>query len=404
MNEKTIIKILEEWNPWEKTISAGVLRKKYLNQILPWIERKEVIVLKGIRRSGKSTIIQQLIQELLNKDIRAEQILYLNLDDYNFLNNLDLDLLEDVLKAYLENKKNKEKTYMFIDEVQKIPGWEKWILTKYEQGKNIKFIVTGSSASMLSKELSTLLTGRNISFTVMPLTFQEFLTFSATKSVEEYLIFGGFPEIVLEPNEEKKKSLLQQYFADIIHRDIVDRYRIRNAKQLLEIARYLVSSAGGRISVKRLSKIFGISHQTLSIYISYMIDAYLLYEVPWFSYSLKTRHDVTKLPKLYVLDNGLVNAVNIKYKGNRGQMFENTVLIYLAEKYKEVHYWSEGQSEVDFLVEKKAINVTATDEIPEREMKCLKDFQKKNKQFSLTLVTASVTNGKMISLEEFLRE
>ena len=288
MEEKTLLEILKKWNPWEKKIETGILRKKYLSRILPWMENKEVIVLKGIRRAGKSTIIKQLIYELLQKNILAEQILYLNLDDYNLINELNLNLLDKVLQTYLKNIKNEKKIYMFIDEIQKINGWEKWVLTKYEQNKNIKFIVTGSSASMISRELSTLLTGRNISFTIMPLSFQEFLIFSATKSLEEYLTFGGFPEVVLEQNDEKKRIRLQQYFVDIIHKDIIDRYNIGNAKQLLEIARYLISSTGENVSVNKLSKIFGISNTTLSLYINYMIDAYLFYEVPWFSYSLKT--------------------------------------------------------------------------------------------------------------------
>ena len=403
MDEATIIEVLKKWNPWEAVVDAGVNRPKYVQNIYPYLERKEVIVLKGIRRSGKSTIIKQLITELIKNKVDKKQILYLNLDDYNFANELTMRLFEDVLKAYKNYSKNNQKVYFFIDEVQKINGWEKWIRTKYDLNANIKFVVSGSSASLLSKELSTLLTGRNLSFKIMPLSFKEFLEFRKDGSLEEYLKFGGFPEVVLEQSEEKKLFILRQFFEDIIHKDIVDRYNIRNAKQLIELARYLVSVSGSKTSLKKLSKVFGLSDATLALYVSYMIDAYLLFEVSYFSYSAKIKHDVTKLPKLYVLDNGLINVVSIKYSKNRGQMFENTVLIKLLEKFDDVSYWSELKSEVDFIADTQAINVTATDNIAERETKGLADFCKKHKNFSSLLITESRTKESMISLLDFLK-
>lgn len=403
MDESTLITILKAWNPWEKTIDEGIVRKKYVDVVYPYIERKEILILKGIRRSGKSTIVKQLMKHLIREGIGTKQILYLNLEDYNFMNSLDIHLFEDVLNAYKNYAKNRKRIYMFIDEIQKIQGWERWIRTYYDRGDNIKFVLTGSSASLLSRELSTLLTGRNVTFTIMPLSFPEFCDFTKSRALEKYMAFGGFPEVVLETSEEKKRLLLEQYFTDILHRDVIDRYAIRNAKQLLEIARYLVSTAGAKVSINKLSKVFGISKDTLSLYISYMIDAYVLYEVTYFSYSAKIRHDVTKLSKIYTLDNGLINVVSIHYSKNTGQMFENSVLIKLVEQYKEVQYWSESTSEVDFIVDQKAINVTATDTIPERELRGLDDFKKKHRQFSSLLITPSTTKDKTISLYEFLR-
>lgn len=402
MDEKTIIEVLKKWNPWEKGIDIGILRQKYIKKIYPYFERKEVIIIKGIRRSGKSTIVKQLIYKLIKNKVNEKQILYLNLEDYNFANDLKIELFEKVLSAYKNYLKNKKRTYFFIDEIQKIDGWEKWIRTKYDINEDIKFIVTGSSASLLSKELSSLLTGRNLSFRIMPLSFMEFLDFSKTKSLQEYLEFGGFPEVVLEESEEKKRFILRQYFEDIIYKDIIERYNIRNAKQLVEIARYLISSSGSKVSLNKLSHVFGISKDTISLYISYMIDAYLLFEVSYFSYSAKIKHDVSKLPKIYALDNGLINIATVKYSENKGQMYENTVLIKLAEDYNEISYWSELVSEVDFIVEGKSINVTSTDTIPKREIKGLGDFRKKHKHFLPLLITPSAKKGDTISLHDFL--
>src|SRR3989344_4526625 len=317
---ENVIEILKKWNPWEKEIYSGIQRNDYIEKIFPFIERKEIIVLKGIRRSGKSMIIKQLIKKLLEVGAKKEQILYVNLEDYGFADNLNLELFDVLFMEYKKYTKNRKKTYFFIDEAQKIVSWEKWVRTKYDLGENIKFIITGSSASLLSKELSTLLTGRNISFKIMPLSFKEYRFFTKKDDLEQYMVYGGFPEVVLEKSDEKKNYLLQQYFEDIIHKDIIDRYNIRNTKQIMNLARYLVSSSGSKVSINKLSKIFGIAKDTLATYINYMVDAYLLSEVSYFSYSAKIKHEVSKLPKLYSLDGGLINVVNIKYTKNTGQM------------------------------------------------------------------------------------
>ncbi len=398
-----IIEILKKWNFWEKEIDSGIKREVYIKRILPYFERKEVIVLKGIRRSGKSTIIKQLISELIKNGVSKKQILYLNLEDYGFADNLTIRLFDEVFEAYKKYSKNKKKTYFFIDEVQKVPSWEMWLRTKYDINENIKFIISGSSASLLSKELSTLLTGRNLSFTIMPLSFNEYIYFTKDGSLEKYLKYGGFPEVVLEKSEEKKEYLLQQYFEDIIHKDIIDRYTVRNTKQIINVVRYLISASGAKISINKLSNVFGIAKDTLQTYINYMIDAYLLFEVSYFSYSIKIKHDVTKLPKLYCLDHGFVNIVNTKYSENRGQMFENAVLIKLAGKYKEISYWGELHSEVDFIIEKIAINVTATDKIHERERKGLEDFNKKHKGFNSVIISTSLKKENIMPLIEFLK-
>lgn len=399
-----VIEILKKWNPWEKSIDAGIKRKDYLKKIYPYLDRKEVLVLKGIRRSGKSTIIKQLIHELIANGVEKKQILYLNLDDYGFADNLKISLFDEVLQAYLDYSKNNKKTYFFIDEIQKILAWEKWVRTKYDLNTNIKFVVTGSSASLLSKELSTLLTGRNISFTIMPLSFREYTEFTKRDDLEEYMKFGGLPEITLEESEEKKLTLLQQYFEDIIHKDIIDRHNIRNTKQVIDLARYLVSTSGSKISINKLSKVFGIAKDTLQTYVSYMINAYLLFEVTYFSYSAKIKHDISKLPKIYCLDTGFVNIANISYSKNHGQMFENTVLIKLAKESNEISYWEESGAEVDFITKTTAINVTSTDEIPEREFTGLQNFLKKHKRFSTLLISNNIKKNNIIPLIDFLKQ
>lgn len=398
-NMDPILEILQRWNPWERDIYGGIRRETYLKKIMPYLSRKEIIVLKGIRRSGKSTIMKQLIAELIKEGIHKHQILYVNLEDYGFGSDLTLSLFDQINASYLSYTHNSKRTYFFIDEAQKIPSWEQWVRTQYDLGNDIKFIVSGSCSSLLSKELSTLLTGRNITFTVTPLSYKEYQTFRESGSFDDYASFGGFPEVVLEESEEKKRVLLQQYFEDILHKDIIDRHSIRNTKQLLDLAKYLVSASGSKLSVSKLSKVFGLSKDTLSLYISYMIDTHLFYEVTFFSYSAKVKHDVSKLPKLYCIDVGFVHTVATK--ANRGQIAENLTLIKILENYAEVQYWNDGTCEVDFIFAKEAINVTVAQIIPERENNGLEAFCKKFKGFHSSIVSYSVGEG-IIPLTTFL--
>ena len=135
-----------------------------------------------------------------------------------------------------------------------------------------------------------------------------------------------------------------------------------------------------------------------------MLDAFLLFEVTYFSFSAKAKHDITKLPKLYCIDNGFINIVNMKYSKNRGQMFENTVFIKLLETYKEISYWSELNTEIDFIVDNRAINVTATDIIPPRESKGLEEFSKKFPRFSKKIICPTLETEDTVGILNFLKE
>lgn len=402
MNEEKILEILNNWNIWNNQINSGKDRKKYLDKIIPYMDRKEILVLKGIRRCGKSTIMKQLIKYLTKNNIRKEQILYLNLEDYNFSNNLNLELFNLVLNTYKKNINLNKKIFFFIDEIQVIPNWEKWIRTMYDLDVNIKFIISGSCASLLSKELSTLLTGRNICFEVYPLEYSEFVDFSSNNDFENYLKYGGFPEVVLEKDNDKKIKILKQYFEDILYKDIVIRYNIRNSKQLFEITKFIVSNPGTRISINKLSKTFGFSKEILKEYINYLIDSYLLLEIKFFSFSLKVKYDVSKLPKLYSIDNGFINIVTTNYFKNRGNLFENTIASHLKHKSDNINYWSDGNSEVDFIFDKEIINVTSTDKIPEREYDGLNNFLKKNKGFDKILITNNNNLNFNIDIKKYL--
>jgi predicted AAA+ superfamily ATPase len=278
--------------------------------------------------------------------------------------------------------------------VQNVPGWEVYVRRLYDRG-DLKLFLTGSSSKMLSKELATSLRGRTLSFYLYPLDFREYLAFRGIEPVrdfeyskqrfelkklfEEYLYEGGFPEVVLEAPELRKK-ILQDYFEMMIYRDLVERYSVRNTTLLKALTKYLVTNIGNPFSVtsyyKAIKQEQEVSKGTLLEYLSYLEDISLVYFLPLFSYSLKAQTVNPK--KVYCLDNGLRNAVSFTFSKDEGRLAENLVFLELMRREKEVYYWKNG-GEVDFVVKEKdnsltAANVTYSYSIAEREVSALKKF------------------------------
>ena len=410
IDEKSLMTILDRWNLWAQKIDIGVIRNEYIENILPFISRKEVIVLKGIRRCGKSTLMKQLMDAIFKKGVSKPQLLYLNLEDYNLAPFLSVELLEFILQTYQKHRNFNKKLYFFIDEIQLIDGWEKWIRTKYDLQENIKFILSGSSASLISKEFSAKLTGRNISFQIKPVSFIEFLEFKKSgkkeKLLEEYLEYGGFPEVVLEKDVNAKLKLLHQYFDDIIHKDVIDRYNVRNPKQVHLLAKYLCANVGQKISYHKLAKSFGLSNETTITYVKYLLDTFLFYEITYFSYSARTKYDVAKLSKIYAADNGLINVADIKFSRDTGKKYENAVCIKVLAKYETAAYWSE-KNEVDFIANGNAINVVSSEAVPEREYKGIEELKTKFKNIKEAMIVTknrkeTKKNITLLPLSEFL--
>ena len=209
---------------------------------------------------------------------------------------------------------------------------------------------------MLSPKLGTVLTGRNITFEIFPLDYDEFKTFGGT-TLEQYMLFGGFPEIVLEENEEKRLQLLAQYFNDILLRDILEKHDISPIQQFKAVAQYIIANTGLKISANKLAKELGINSRTAENYLSHMIDAYLIFEVPFFSNSTKTKYLAGRASKYYCIDNGLTNALSAK--PNKGHLFETIVAQMLRRKNPELYYWA-GKKEVDFIQKQEAYQVSIT--------------------------------------------
>ena len=395
----------------EGRIPGGKLfpRPFYLQQFAPFIPRKEVLVLTGVRRSGKSTLMRLLMRELLDSGVASiESAGYVNLEDYRLSESLTPDLLGQILTQF---KRPGRRAFLFMDEIQAIPGWEKWARTVHDSmGDRVKIIVSGSNASLLGKDYSTLLTGRNITFRIAPLSYLEYLNFGKTAkpTLSDYLEFGGFPEVVLAEEHDIKRRLLRQYFEDIVNKDVINRHSIRNTRQVHTLARFLAANPGQKTSFNKLAKTFGFkSTDTVIRYAQYLKDTFLVHEVPFHSYSIQVRHDPSRLPKYYVCDNGFIGILEDPISKDHGRRMENAAYLSIRPR-GEITYWSDGKQEVDFITGQVAINVTTSTKPLEREVRGLVELARVDRQIRRKLLVTPQpvpqSGIEMVEPERFLTD
>ncbi|MBU3897139.1 MAG: ATP-binding protein [Nanoarchaeota archaeon] len=346
----------------ELELETGIERAIASN-IKEFLNKRHILAITGVRRSGKTTIMHQLMDYLIKSNIPKENIIYFNFDNKK-LYPLNGDELDIFLDTYMEefSVSKKHKLYLFLDEIQNIPNWERWIKGIYDTKTNIKFIISGSSATLLSSELSTLLTGRNLKFEVFPFSFFEYLKYKKLayqslnelkfsskkiplkKLFKEYIEYGGFPEVF---DYKKKKYLLQSYYEDIILKDVVKRFEIESSKTIEDLASVLMANISNLISYNKLKDTLDSSVNTVKNYMKYLETAYLFFEMNIFSYSMKKQ--IVNQRKVYCIDTGLRNVVSFRFSEDIGRIVENIVFIELKRRDKEIYYWKD-KNEVDFIV------------------------------------------------------
>ena len=292
-------------------------------------------IVSGIRRCGKSTLLQQIHKTFSDNSI------YLNFEDPRLAG---FDLSDFNRMHEIAVKKDIE--VYFFDEIQVVENWESFIRFRLDEGYRI--FITGSNAAMLSKEMGTKLTGRHITKELFPFSYAEYLSFTAQKAGEassgKYLRSGGFPEYLKTGMPE----VLMNAFNDIIIRDIAVRYNIKNVVILQQLATWLVSNTGKPFSGNSIRKIFQISSSSSMMdYLSYFADAYLFYYLPKFSYSHKVQ--LVNPKKVYCIDNGFVDINSVSFNDDNGRLLENMVFMQLRRYTHEIFYFSE-KKECDFVV------------------------------------------------------
>ena len=309
----------------------------------------EIVVISGIRRCGKSSLLKLIAKRI------SGTTFYLNFDDVR-LTDFTTENFQDAQNIAHELSGTTTMTY-FLDEIQNVHYWERWVNTLYEL-KNKTFI-TGSNAGLLSSEIATHLTGRNKVLNLNPFSFKEYLTIKNTlpptimttteqntmyKHFTHYLEMGGFPLII--KNDDKELS--KQYFEDIIEKDIIARYTVRQSKELKDVILYLISNVGKRYSYVTLKEITGIkSLSTIKKYIDYYKNTFLLYTIQRFDYSL-TKQKISS-SKPYAGDTIFLTTISFEFTDNTGRKLENAVYLHLRRTGKEIYYYQE-KKECDFIV------------------------------------------------------
>jgi predicted AAA+ superfamily ATPase len=389
----TLFEMLASQNPWwsGQPFDTGRERQKYLGTIRRYLKTSEIIVLSGVRRSGKTTLLYQTIRLLITTNkVPPKNILFVNCDDPEIAGRKDA-LLEAV-DTYRMEIAVKGIIYLVFDEVQAVENWEREVKSLYDR-KHCKIILSGSSSYLLDSQVSILLSGRYLSVPVFPLDFTEYLGFHAivlpgdvvsraakkyeiTTHLRQYLQEGGFPIVVLQQDERTKQDYLKAYYDSIVYRDIIRTNVVRNQKALAGLLHYLFSNIASLYSYRRLKEMLGIDIDTVRDYIHFAGIAKILFEVQAFSYSLPAQARQNK--KCYCIDNGLRNAVSFQFSKDEGKLAENLVFVELMRSGLTSYYWK-GTREVDFVMKLQdntliAINVCYSDEIPDREYEGLKEF------------------------------
>ncbi|MFW5719765.1 MAG: ATP-binding protein [Candidatus Dojkabacteria bacterium] len=326
---------------------AGKFRRKYVDHLCEQNSDKNISAVMGVRRAGKSTIMKQVLKELLKQGVEEKNTLYVNFEDPRLGQLLEDNTLFHVIDEFNKAADNRSRTYFLFDEIQNVQNWEQILRALLDQERNAKFYITGSSASLLGRELGTKLSGRYISTEVFPLSFLEIKQFSQKIIVKRFIEYGGFPDVVLSKNSETKQQLLRDYFESILLRDVAQRYNIRRDYTLRRLASWLFTNISCQASSYRLSKDLGISPDTVLQYFNYIEDAYLGFFIP--KYSASVRKQAYNPKKFYSIDTGLQRAVSFRIIDEYGKAFENIVFLELRRRFKEIYYWEE-EHEVDFII------------------------------------------------------
>jgi predicted AAA+ superfamily ATPase len=394
-----IISALLEWNPW---LLDGVpdalvgIERSY--DVISYLAIPEIKILEGVRRSGKSTLLYQIVQHAVSQ---GKSVLYVNFEDEL----LRTHTLSEIYYAYLQRS---SVDYLLIDEVQQCGDWVPFIRKFYDRKELEQIWITGSNSCLIKQEYAELLTGRNIKLTISPLSFSEYLPFKNMRNVKlpvskaresqiknlfnQYLNTGAFPAIALRPVFQRE--LLSSYFEDFLYKDIATRHDV-NLTKLRDLAIYLATNSTKMLSYRKTASMLGLHANTVSDYISYMKEVFLFDEVYKFDFSLKTQYSNDK--KIYMIDTGLANAVSFRFSEDKGRILESCVYRHLKRLRYEI-YFHHGKKECDFIL-KEASEITQVIQVTHS----LADPNTKAREFSGLLdamQTYQLKSGLILTLEE----
>jgi hypothetical protein len=339
MQGADLLAIARDWSFWDHAPPKSVTRQVALpSELRPDL----AVFIQGVRRGGKSTLMHQLIRRYR---LDRSKSLFLNFEDPRLSPALDHRTLDVMVKAF-EADRGTGCTF-FLDEIQWVTGWQRWLRLQLDRPKDRRFVVTGSNAHLLSGELGSTLTGRHHTVELFPFDLAEYRQLRPRATLTEYLDAGGFPATVGSPDRD---MMLRGYFSDIVERDMRERVSARSSVPLRKLVQMLFESAGSETSTRRLAAALGLAPDTAGAYIDAAESAYLSLGAPYFAYS--ARRQLVRNRKFYPVDPGLRRAVITTSGADRGKQFECAVYLLLRRRFGAVQYWR-GRGEVDFVVERR---------------------------------------------------
>jgi predicted AAA+ superfamily ATPase len=360
---KEYLEKLKPFNFWDGNVpQTGFIRKAYLQNIESFINNKLVKVIVGQRRSGKSYLLRQIAQKLMDNGVSANQLFYINKEYIVFdviKNYQDLDTL---VQSYRKELQPKGKIYLFIDEVQNIEGWEK-LVNSYAQDftTSYEIFISGSNSKMLAGELATLLSGRYVSFEIFPFSYLEYLGIhqaeANTTTFTSYLQSGGLPELFILPNEEAKRHYISSVKDTVLLRDIIQKNAIKEPKLLEDIFVYLINNASNLLSINNITNYLKSSGRkttfdTVSNYIGFIEDTFLVHKAE--RYNIKGKETIAGNVKYYANDLAYKNYLYSGFGYGIGYLLENLVYLLLRRAGYEVFVGVLANKEVDFIAKKSA--------------------------------------------------
>ena len=382
-----------------------IIRKEYLSRLLAWKDEQVIKVVTGIRRCGKSTLLKQFQEHLLEEGVSQEQIISINFEDLDYEDLLDYK----ALYAYIKERLCPDKmTYIFLDEIQKVDSFQKAVDSLFIK-ENTDIYITGSNAYLLSGDLATLLTGRYVEISMLPLSFAEYLECSGEtgeQALASYLRFGGFPYLTqMENTADKVDTYLEGIYNTVVVKDIEDRQsrknpdpnkrKITDITLLKTIARYLASVVGSPVSVKSVSDYLvssgrKVSPNTVDDYMEALQESFIFYPVERFDINGKQLLKVNR--KWYIVDLGLRNHILPKKRYDLGFSLENIVFFELLRRGFKVNVGKNGDAEVDFVAQKQGVlhyyQVTAdmtNEDTFDREIRPLQSIKDNYEKMILTM-------------------
>jgi len=383
---------LDDWTDWQRsTVTSAISRKGMLR----W-PKGMALAFIGVRRSGKTFLSLEVARSLY------KHILYFNFEDPIVTLFSDVRIFDEIISVFSEYYGGPPDCIIF-DEIQNVTNWEKWV-RKIVDTKRWPLIVTGSSAKLLSSEISTSISGRCIEHQVWPLSYGEFLEFTKTNAsstlahlaaMQSYMKWGGFPAAVLEKDPIQKKMILDQYMNDILLKDVAERHQIRSMPMLSQLLVYAYSNISSEFSYNAVKRAFGINTATVQDYCGFLNDAFALFEVSRFHRNLKVQARDSK--KIYAIDPGLRRTRSRSPSEDEGKVAENLVYIELRRRGHTIYYYK-NRGEVDFLTTDESGKPLQAIQVCYSNMESPETYQREVRSLWECLADLKLNEGLLLSL------